>query len=90
MGGKALVSRDPVLSLIDPKDTVLSKLLAAIVGGKALVSGDRVLSFIDPIDTVLFKLLAAIDIGEDLFTKIIDNCFDVKTYSHGGLYPIFI
>ena len=60
------------------------------MGGKALVSEDPVLFFIDPNDTVLSKLLAAIDIGKDLFNKSIDNCFDVKTKSHGGLTPIFI
>lgn len=63
---------------------------SAIVGGKAIVSENHVSFFIDPNDTILSQLLAAIDIGKDLFNKSIDNCFDVKTKSHGGLSPIFI
>ena len=63
---------------------------SAVVGEKAIVSGNHVSFFIDPNDTVLSKLLAAIDIGKDLFNKSIDNCFDVKTKSHGGLSPIFL
>lgn len=58
------------------------------MGGKAIVSENPGLFLIDPNDTVLTKLLAAIDIGGDLATKSIDNCFDVKTKAHGEPTPI--
>ena len=60
------------------------------MGEKAINSGNHVSFFIDPNDTVLSELLAAIDIGKDLFNKSIDNCFDVKTKSRGGISPIFL
>ena len=58
---------------------------SAIVGVEAIASENPLLFLIDPTDTVLSKLLAAIDIVKNLFTKSIDNCFDVKTKAHGGL-----
>jgi len=81
---------------IDAFDNIVSlfhwgyKQGSAVVGEKAIVSGNHVSFFIDPNDTVLSKLLAAIDIGQDLFNKSIDSCFDVKTKSHGELSPIFL
>ena len=40
MGEEAIASKDPVLSFVDPNDTVLSQLLAAInIGGDLVTKG---------------------------------------------------